>query len=265
MGWLALSNSYCLTFSGAVASDRALLQQQLLRANRDLRMASDELRRAESADEDMEVSLQAFVVEATAAGLVDSGIPTGELMALEALRAAVSRPTNQVALDDIEAGQREELARRRENLREQLYQVGVDRSTLESLGNDEVQYETVLSQQVSRLRSLELMGTDVDGSASDCPICGSHLSEEDPTVAELNSVAAELRGQAGTFAVNRPRRRAALDEVIQRAERIRSEIRSLDEAIDSIESARRTNVDGRRFSERQAFLQGRISAIPRDS
>lgn len=246
-------------FLGALTRDRAVLRQQLLAARRDLRAAEGELRAAEAVDEEMEVRLQALLAEARATGLLTTEPDSGTTAGLEALRAVAVAPVSEVALDDEQAVQREQLRRRREDLRQQLYQVGQERAVLEALDTDESDYEGVVAQQVARLRSLELLGPDTDASANDCPVCGSSLPESDPTIDELRVAAAELQAHAGTFAVAKPRRRQALEDVEARASGARSEMRAIEQAIDGLEAARQQINAGRRFAERQAFLQGRIS------
>lgn len=245
-------------FLGAVAKDRAVLRQRLLAANRDLRSSLNELRTAEAADEDIGSTLRAFVTEARGAGLLGPEPISGTAAALDALRRAVSAPLAETSLDDADAAQRDQLRRRRDDLRHDLYQLGQDRAVLETLETDQAQYEAVVTQQAARLQSLELIGEETEASATGCPLCGSELPEPDPTVEEMRTAASQLRAQAGTFGVTRPRRRRALDDVATRGDRLRVEIRSIDQALDALEVARREVVTGRRFSDRQAFLQGRI-------
>ncbi len=245
-------------FVGAVPRDRAILRQRLLAARRELRLAEANLRTAEAADEDLEVSLQAFLTEARTAGLLSEEPVSGTAAGLDALRSAVEAAVSEVALDDRDAAERERLVRQRDELRVQLHQVGQERAVLEGVGSDEAAYEGVVAQQTIRLRSLELLGDDGGRPSDLCPICGSSLSEPDPTIAELRETADQLQVQAGSFTVTRPRRRQALEDVTARATQVRGEIRAIDEAIDTLESARRQVTTGRRFAERQAFLQGRI-------
>jgi hypothetical protein len=246
-------------FLGALTRDRAVLRQQLLVARRSLRGAENELRAAEAVDEEMEVRLQALLAEVRATGLLTTEPDSGTTAGVDALRAVATAPLTEVALDDEQAARREQLRRRREDLRQQLYQIGQERAVLEALDTDESDYEGVVAQQAARLRSLELLGPDSDLSANDCPFCGSSLLEPDPTIEELRTAAVELQAHAGTFAVTRPRRRQALEDVEARATAARSETRAIEQAIDGLEAARQQVAVDRRFAERQAFVQGRIS------
>jgi hypothetical protein len=247
-------------FLGAVARDRALLRQQLLAAKRMLRVAEMELRNAEAADDEMEVRLRALLTEAITAGLLEVEPDAGTTAGLDALRAIATAQVSEVSLEDEQSTQRGQLRRQREDLRLQLYQIGQDRAVLQSVDTDESAYEGVVGQQVARLRSLELLGPGgTDSPEQHCPVCGSQLSEPDPTVEELRTAAAELQSQTGSFAITRPRRREALLEVEQRATVAREAMRVIEQAINGIEAAHQRIDTDRPFAERQAFLQGRIS------
>lgn len=244
-------------FLGAVPRDRALLRQRLIAARRALRAAEVELRRAESADEQLEVAVQALLVESRAVGLIEGDDPVGAEAAIEELRAVVRAEVSDQSFDDREQTERTELVRRREELRRDLRQAGEERAILEGLQSDEADYDGTVGRQTARLRSLELLG-DGGGSTGDCPVCGSALADEDPSVDELRQAAIELQSQVGTYSVAQPRRTQALSDVALRATDLRNELRGVDEAVNSIDDADRTIDSSRRFAERQAFLQGRI-------
>lgn len=245
-------------FLGAVARDRAVLRQRLLAARRDLRAAEVELAAAARADEDVVVSLQAFMTEARAAGLVSAEDIVGTTAAMEALQAAVSTPVSIEARDDSDAMERARLLRERDELRALLRQAGEERATLEALATDETAYQGVVRRQSERLRSLELLGDSDADDADACPMCGSHLAEPDPTVTELREAAAALQVQAGAFALAPPRRREALAATVTRADQLRGQIRTIDEALQATDAAIHQVTAGRRYAERQSFLQGRI-------
>ena len=115
----------------------------------------------------------------------------------------------------------------------------------------------MVGQQLSRLRSLELLGDD-DGDATTCPVCGSSLPEEDPHIAELRQAAADLRSRIGGLDALRPRRREALEAISSRTEELRQSVRSIDDAIQSFRADQRTVQDARQAAAQQTFLQGRI-------
>ena len=245
-------------FIGAVGRDRAILRQQLLVAKRALRDTEAQLQLAEAADEQLTVNVRGLLAEAIAASLIDRDIPDGSVAALSALAQVVTTRVSEVPLDDDEAVERQRLMRRRDDLRQSLRQAGENRGILEALERDEAQFEGVVGQQISRLRSLELVGNHADEETTECPICGTRLAEPDPTLGELMQAATHLKAQAGSFGLAKPRRLQALEAVRDQSERIRSEIHGVQEAIDALEATRRATNTGRTFAERQAFLQGRI-------
>lgn len=246
-------------FIGAVTADRAVVRQRLLAARRALREAEARLDEARSNDEIVDVRTRAFIDESVTAGLITGEPPAGLAESLTALRSvAVLQLQQSPALDDAEAGERERLTRRRSDLRAELFQVGRDRSLLENLDADEREFEGVVAQQTSRLRSLDLLGDAADHGSDSCPVCGSGLTEPDPTVADMREAARQLELQAGEFGIARPKRQSALAAFDGRAQAIRDEIRTIESQVEALDASRRATETGRSFAERQAFLQGRI-------
>lgn len=244
-------------FLGAYAKDHAVLRQQLLAARRELRLAEQELHSAETANEDMEVTLRSLVAQAQASGLTEAEMPNGTEAGVALLREIVASPPPEVPLDDEAAVRRSALVRQREDLRRDLRAAGEERALLESLGNDEVGFESVVAQQIGRLRSLDLLG-DASTPTSACPACNSLLADADPTADELRETAERLSAKVGTIDANRPRRQQAIADVERRIGELRQKLRSVEEAIEALIVVE-NNVDiARRSIDAQVFLQGRI-------
>lgn len=244
-------------FLGAVPRDQAIQRQRLTVARRDLRSAEQELRAAEAVNETMETQLRALVAQALAAGLLEEEPAGGTSESLHALQAAATRTPIDTPREDADAAQLAELTRRRADLRGELRGLGEERALLESLDSDEAGYEAVVGQQLSRLRSLDLLGDD-SGDPATCPICGSHLSDEDPHIAELRAVAEDLTNQVGVFDGARPRRRDALDALASRTNELRQSLRSVEEAIEGLLAGQRSVEEANQSAALQVFLQGRI-------
>jgi hypothetical protein len=244
-------------FLGAVPRDQAIQRQRLTIARRDLRSAEQELRSAEAVNASMEITLRSLITQALTAGLLQDDPGAGTMEGLDALRIAATYVTSDVPRDDLDAAQLAVYVRQRDELRSLLRSAGEERALLESLDSDEAGYEAVVGQQLSRLRSLDLLGDD-GGDAASCPVCGSTLPEEDPHVEELRQAAADLQSRIGGLDALRPRRREALGAVSSRTEELRQSIRSVDDAIQAFRTDQRTVRDARQAAAQQTFLQGRI-------
>jgi hypothetical protein len=145
---------------GAVPRDQALQRQRLTNARRDLRRVEADLSRARAADKEVEISLRSMVKEAEVAGLLDSTSSDGRtdmLTALQSTLAGAPLPSG----DDAVAERRQQMERGRSELRLALRAAGEQAALLDSMDGDEQQYESVVGQQISRLKSLDLLG-DVD-------------------------------------------------------------------------------------------------------
>jgi hypothetical protein len=178
-------------FLGAVPRDQAVQRQLLTNARRDLRRAEEDLARARAADEEVEVSLRAMVREAVVAGLLADEPIEGRTAMLAALQSTLTAAPPPATGDEIVAERRERLERERSELRLALRAAGEQVALLEAMDGDEQAYEGVVGQQISRLRSLDLLG-DVTSGAS-CPICGHDVDSEDAEVDELRQAAEQLR------------------------------------------------------------------------
>jgi hypothetical protein len=87
-----------------------------------------------------------------------------------------------------------------------LRAAGEQAALLDSMDGDEQQYESVVGQQISRLKSLDLLG-DVD-SGGTCPVYASR-TDDDASVDELRRAAEDLGAQLASAEAIRPRRRQA--------------------------------------------------------
>jgi hypothetical protein len=244
-------------FLGAVPRDQGALRQRLADARRELRRAEADLQRARVANEDVEVQTRGLVTEAIALGLLTGDVDGGRAELRAALqRVAVSQAARPVG-DDALAASRSELEARRSDLRARLRSVGEEIRLLESLQTDGNEYGAAVSQQMSRLRSIDLLGTDGSGDES-CPLCGSHLDEPDPTVDELRRQADQLQSQLQAMDVALPARRAATERLQRDADALRQELLGVDAAANGLDADQQAAGVTRRLDQQQIFFRGRV-------
>jgi phage shock protein A len=244
-------------FLGAVPRDQGTLRQRLADARRELRRAEADLQRARLVNENVEVQTRGLVTEAIALGLLPNDIAGGRFELREALQRVTVIETAQPVGDDILVVRRSELESRRSDLRARLRAIGEEISLLESLRTDGNEYGAAVSQQISRLKSIDLLGTD--GSADEnCPICGSHLDEVDPTVDELRRHADLLQSQLQSMDVALPARRAATARLQGEADTLRQELLGVDAAVNGLDADRQAAGATRRLNDQQVFFRGRV-------
>ncbi len=242
-------------FLGAVPRDQAVQRQRLTIARRDLRRAETELARAHAADEEIETSLRAMVREAIVAGVVADEPHEGRADMLTALQSVLAGPPVQIG-DEVVAERQQRLERQRSELRLALRAAGEQVALLEGMNTDEQGYEGVVGQQLSRLRSLDLLG-DVD-SGDVCPVCGNSTDGADASVSDLRDAAEHLHGQLASVEAIRPRRRQALQELSAQVDGLRQQLRAADEALAGLDATESGGSGAGSRAEQQAFTRGRI-------
>ena len=241
-------------FLGAVPRDQAVQRQWLLNARRDLRRAEEDLARARVADEDVEVGLRAMVQEAVIAGLMRDAEFHGRVAMTSALDAAVSAP--QASGDEVVSERRQRLERQRSDLRLALRAAGEQMGLVDSMAADEEEYGGVVTRQISRLRSLDLLGDARTGDA--CPVCGQGLDGQDVEVADLRRAVQDLGAQLQSVEAVRPRRRQALQDLSQQMDGLRQQLRAADQALAGLTATEPGDPGVGSRAEQQAFTRGRI-------
>lgn len=243
-------------FLGAVPRDQAVQRQLLLNARRDLRRAQEDLSRARAADENVEVSVRAMVQEAVVAGLLPNEAIEGRSAMNAALESALTAP--EISGDEVVAERRQHLERERSELRLALRAAGEQLALIESMENDEGRYGGIVSQQISRLRSLELLGDGAVAREDACPVCGKELDDIDADVEELRQAAEELRDQLKSVEAVRPRRGEAIKDLSKQVDDLRQQLRAADEALAGLNATEPGAPAQGSRAEQQAFTKGRI-------
>jgi uncharacterized protein DUF3732 len=244
-------------FLGAVPAGQALKRQALEGYRRDLRRLEAELSSTEKAAEELDSSVRAAVAEAYAVGLVTQAVYPDRSSALAALTAAVRAEPAEPPFDDQSVARTRELDDQRSDLRRRLREVSETRAILLDEGREEGVYRNAVATQAARLASVEILPSD--GDPMSCPVCGSTLSEPDPSVAELRSAVLEVRGQLTELAAAHPKRRDALAELDQQIVDMREQLRALERAAADLASSLAPQSASR--AQAQAFSRGRLDVM----
>ena len=244
-------------FLGAVPRDQAVQRQELTAARRDLRRAQADLERAKAVDEEIDVTLLAMVREGVASALLQEQERSGRAEMFAALRGVLEVPVAPaVEFDDVTAGRREALERERSELRIALRAAGAQVELLRSMGSDENAYAGVVSQQISRLSSIHLLGDAEGGDV--CPVCARGLEHDDVSVQGLGEVAGKLSVQLEEVESIRPRRKEALEELTATIDQLREKLRAVDDALVGLAEQDEQAGTASSTAESQAFTRGRI-------
>ncbi len=245
-------------FLGAWPADQALKRQQLAVARRELKRAESDLARAEQLNADIDAGLRGLLGEAHAQGLVGSAEASDRSEIIAALRGAIARQSERPPLDDEQITASRGLERERDRLRRELRQIADQRGLLSDEGANELDYTHAVETQLVRLSSLDLLGSGGGDDGTYCVVCGSELSEPDPTSAELRTAVDHLQMQLDDVEATRPRREAVLADLDARADEVREQLRGTEAAISGLASTREATQTARERAEEQAFTKGRI-------
>jgi Protein of unknown function (DUF3732) len=244
-------------FLGAVPAGQALKRQALEAHRRDLRRLETELSSAQKTAEALDSSLRAAVAEAYAVGLVTQSVYPDRSSALVALTAAVRAEQEEPPFDDLAVARTRELDDQRSDLRRRLREVSEVRTMLLDEGREEGVYRDAVATQADRLASVEILPSE--GDPMSCPVCGSKLSEPDPSAAELRNAVLEVRGQLTELEAARPKRRDALAELDQNIATMREQLRALERAAADLASSLAPQSATR--AQAQAFSRGRLDVM----
>jgi hypothetical protein len=258
-------------FLGAVPSDQAIKRARLRDAQRNLQRAESALRSAERSAATGDVTLRSLLAEARAVGLLpagETGNEQGEDLSrrqvVEALLVARNAPPPAISSGDgdMESHDRRRILQQdRDALRTSLKAVLADRDLLLDQRDGESAYTGAVALHTGRLTSLELLpGEDEVGDASSttehCPACGQHMEEPDSTAEGLRSSLTRLRSELAELRAAPPTRRAALQELDERATQLRDELAAVESALGALRGGQDATgeVEGSRAA--QDFTRG---------
>jgi hypothetical protein len=259
-------------FLGAVAPDQARKRAQLRDAKRSLARLEGEVERAEQSAQTIDVELGALFREAQSVGLVNEVQLTSRAELIRVLQGARTATPAEEPLDSpADQDRYRALETSRDELRSQLRLVMDDRALLLNEARATTEFGVALAKQQSRLTVLGLLpdqsqaagnegahGSAAPAESSECPACGSHMDEPDPTAEALRRSLVDLNIEVGSIAGARPGHRQALADLETRAENLREELRVAQAAVQDIERGRR--VTEQTQADSRDFTRGRIDA-----
>ncbi|MGQ4479352.1 DUF3732 domain-containing protein [Streptomyces sp. SAS_276] len=249
-------------FLGAVPRDQALRRAQLAAAKREVRTAETAFQQASHHAQNAQASLAALWREAFTLGMVDTDEQPERTLALSALYAAVTTGPVPAAADPQTAVRRSALERERNDLRGRLRSVAAERELLLQQDDSAGDYAGAVRTQTARLASLNLLGVPADGeqeAPTTCALCGSTMREPDPTAHELHQSLQHLQNQLEGVEAARPARRAALTALDERADELRTSLRTIDSTLQALVSTSAVT-ENLADASRRDFMRGRIHA-----
>ncbi|RUL84354.1 DUF3732 domain-containing protein [Tautonia sociabilis] len=244
-------------FLGAVTDDHIAKRNELRRLSAALRQKEAKLQESEALRGDGLGRAVSFIAEARDVGLgVSADTPPSFDAAIEILRG-LSESTVDVASDlEATAGAAAELLREKEALIRSQRRIKEQIAAIQSLAYDEQGYTREATEQVSRLRAIDMFKPE-DGASHKCPLCQSNVTELIPPAAALRGSLQHLTQQLAIVSTGAPRLESAIERLRTAAVEVKQKLgvnrdklealRGTDERLDQLldQASRRAHVLGR--------------------
>jgi hypothetical protein len=244
-------------FLGAVDREGPTLRNRLYQLRRDLRTAESRLedaRRIELRGPSRTLSLLA---EALDAGLVARLVePSVDPAAV--LREALNASSEDDATGDEFESEYRNLTTRSQELLDELRALAERAQVLRLTSKDHDNYAHELSEQVSRLETLDILPTPDEDHADHCPLCGSAIGDADATIGQIAAAAEATRTELQSVAAAESATAGVLDDLETRASVLRQSLRETHDALAALSRDRERIRAFREQSMARAYIKGRI-------
>lgn len=243
---------------GAVREDQLALEQELIRAKRDLNSAKRELKEAQQIRGQGVSKAISLLAEARQADMLDSETSFSDEGEMVTTLQRLSQWTPESFLppgSNTLAQMQDELAetRQRWSANAEALQAA-KRFAQEADG-----YVSEVAEQDLRLQSIGLFDEIDAQHAEVCPVCSQHLTVPLPTTAAIRRSLEQLRDNLQVTTRERPRLREYIDSLETEKEHIRQRLRELNVALNGAMREQDMALRLRDTNIRRAQVVGRIS------
>ena len=244
-------------FLGAVTDDHIAKRNELRRLSAAMRQKEAKLAEVESLKGDGLGRALSFIAEARDVGLITSTEGSQNYEAVIASLRGLSETTVDVAADlDGTGGAAAELLREKESLIRTQRRIKEQIAAIQSLAYDEQGFAREATEQVSRLKSIDMFKSNNDTSHK-CPLCQSDTTELMPKAEALRASLEHMSQQLAIVSTGAPRLEGAIERLRTVASEVRQKLianrdkleahRGSDELLDQLldQASRRAHVLGR--------------------
>ncbi|MCL6572882.1 MAG: DUF3732 domain-containing protein [Bacillus sp. (in: Bacteria)] len=244
-------------FLGAIKEDRLALEQELVRAQRELKVAERALREAELIKGEGVSKAIGLLTEARQVGLLPQGETPLELQDFYNLFQKVIQWTpEQVAYpgtDDLTQLQEEV-----KNLQIELNEKSDVIHAAKVFAQEAEGYASEVKQQELRLESIGLFESDCN-NPDICPICNQRMEIPVPSVTAIRNALDKVKSNLEITYRERPRLREYIENLEKEREGIIYNIRKKNEAIEGILKEKDAAIKLKDLNARRGRVVGRIS------
>jgi energy-coupling factor transporter ATP-binding protein EcfA2 len=246
-------------FLGAQGAEDLRRRDQLTARRRDLRRLQKRLRSAELERETGLDRASALLVEAREVELLAED--EASLTELTEARVALHRVLQSPAQAPPEldpGGEFDRLRSKRAEYTDALRDVADQLRGLEDFAAVGDDYLSELAEQRARLASIGLIPED--STKAPCPLCGHDLDGQDhPAHEQLGHTLGRAERRLDLAQRGRPRIQAAREELLSSQERLRTELRDLDQALEALAAQNELVAKAGDLINAQSYVRGRIA------
>lgn len=246
-----------LYFLGVVQEDQLILEEELRRARRELKMAQRQLREAELIVSDRSDRGLSLLAEAQQVGLVNlESFPDSTQEILELLHRSLEWEPNEITY--VADDQFPQLQREIEVLSQELRSQQDKIVAAETFVRQAEGYSSEAQQQVMRLESIHLFkATEID--TEHCPFCGSEVEALIPQIAAIRNSLNNLQQNVHIVEGKQPKIREYIEGLKAGRADIKNSITEKQGTINAILDEQEVSRRLRDFNARIYRVLGRIS------
>jgi hypothetical protein len=244
-------------FLGAIREDRLALEQQLVRARRELRIAEHSLREVEAVKGEGASKAIGLLSEARQVGILPDGeTPSEARDVVRLLQSALNWSPAEVSFPATD--RLVQLQTERRELEEQINERTDSIRAARSFAREAEGYGTEVQEQELRLESINLFGQQ--GHNSDiCPVCNHSLEVPIPSARAMRRSLEQLRQNLESITRERPKLREYINRLEVERDELIQRLREKTEAINSILEEEKSSQQLQDINVRRGRVVGRIS------
>jgi hypothetical protein len=248
-------------FLGAVDEEHVAKKDKLRRLREHLRNRERRLAQMEAVKGQGLGKAVALLAEGRDLGLIDAkeGPSTWE-DAVSLLRKATQEPA-EAQLEQIEkvsgGDEYERLQGERTQLNEAYRRAKEELRTAQALRLEERGYSKEVEEHSARLKSIGVLPTSHDQAV--CPLCASPLTDQIPSVLQIESAVGETAHQLDRVGRHSPELQHVIDELQGRVDDLKRRLAENREALAAVQASNDRLAQLRDIASRRALVAGRIS------
>jgi DNA repair ATPase RecN len=247
-------------FLGAVTDEHVAKQNEFRRLSVELRQKKNKLAEAEAIRGEGTATAATLLAEARDVGLIPSANPPESW---DATIAFLRELTETTALAEAElnevGGEVADLLAEKEILFRQYRHIKEQIAAINTLARDQQGFVREASEQVSRLKSVDMFKRRDPSAPHVCPLCQSSVAELTPKAAAINSSLEHLSNQLTSASTGVPKLEGAMERLRKLASDVKQKMNVNREKLEALQQSDNRLSELFDQTSRRAHVLGRVS------